>query len=80
MAILNEYLRIVRKIESYPLPLEFGQKIWAEKRAESGWRPFFWVVIILKFSGPPFQKFCVSHWSETSAFTNTSGGKEARGK
>ena len=30
-----DYLGIVLKIEPCPLSLEFGQKIWAEKRTQS---------------------------------------------
>ena len=36
MPVMHKYVKIVREIESWPLPLEFGQKMWAEKRAESG--------------------------------------------
>ena len=40
--VMHKCLRIVREIESWPpLAMEFGQKIWLEKRAESAWRPFF---------------------------------------
>ena len=33
--VMHKYLRIVRKIESCHPPLEFGQEMWAEKRAKS---------------------------------------------
>ena len=30
--VIHKYQIIVRKVESWPPPLEFGQKIWAEPR------------------------------------------------
>ena len=39
--VLHEYPKNYTKLSNSP-PSEFGEKIWAEKRAESERRPFFW--------------------------------------